>query len=143
MDRTENITPYSLYGDQGKNNLNGEPLPTGTYTLTATAYSGKRLAGDQLGTLTVSFTVTAPNSAPTGLPEIIGTSQVGQTLTASTSAVNDPDGLDDVEWKYQWLAGGSEISGATGNSLMLNDSHKGRVIKVRVDFETMLVTRSP
>ena len=135
VDRTENITPYSLYGDQGKNNLNGEPLPTGTYTLTATAYSGKRLAGDQLGTLTVSFTVAAPNSAPTGLPEITGTSQVGQTLTASTSAVKDPDGLDDVEWKYQWLAGGSEISGATGNSLMLNDSHKGRVIKVRVDFE--------
>ena len=135
VERTENITPYSLYGDQGKNNLNGESLPAGTYALTATAYSGKRLAGDQIGTLTVSFTVAAPNSAPTGLPGITGTPQVGQTLTAITSAINDPDGIEDIEWEYQWLAGGFEINGATGINLLLTDSHKGNVIKVRADFE--------
>ena len=41
----------------------------------------------------------------------------------------------DVSWEYQWFAGGSEISGATGTSLTLTDSHEGKAIKVRVDFE--------
>ncbi len=43
--------------DGGANALNGESLPAGSYTLTATAYSGSSLGGDELGTLEVSFTV--------------------------------------------------------------------------------------
>ena len=59
--RTENISPYSLYGDGGANALNGEALPAGNYTLTATAHADSNLNGDQLGTLEVSFTITAAN----------------------------------------------------------------------------------
>ena len=66
-DRTENITPYSLYGDSG-GNLNGESLPVGEYTLKATAYSEARLGGNVLGTLEVSFSVTGPASSPTVPP---------------------------------------------------------------------------
>ena len=62
--RTENVAPYSLYGDGGANALDGESLPAGSYTLTATAYSESRLGGDELGTLEVSFTITKANSAP-------------------------------------------------------------------------------
>ena len=81
-DQTENITPYSLYGDSG-GNLSGESLPVGEYTLTATAYSEARLGGNVLGTLKVSFSVTEtatqqPNTPATGLPTISGTAQSGR-----------------------------------------------------------------
>ena len=56
VSRTENITPYSLYGDDGVN-LNGETLPAGNYTITATAYSERNKGGDTMGTLELDFTV--------------------------------------------------------------------------------------
>ncbi len=62
--RTENLAPYSLYGDGGADALDGEPLPAGSYTLTATAYAESRLGGDELGTLEVSFTIAQTNRAP-------------------------------------------------------------------------------
>ena len=65
--KTENLAPYSLYGDHrsgAARHLDGESLPAGSYTLTATAYSERQLGGDELGTLEVSFTVTKANSAP-------------------------------------------------------------------------------
>ncbi len=62
--RTESVAPYSLYGDGGANDLHGESLPAGSYTLTATAYAESGLAGDKLGTLEISFTVTQANRAP-------------------------------------------------------------------------------
>lgn len=58
--KTENIVPYSLYGDNGPEALHGEPLPAGSYRLTATAFSERRLGGQQLGVLEVSFAVSAP-----------------------------------------------------------------------------------
>ena len=64
VSRTESAAPYSLYGDGGANALRGGSLSAGSYTLTATAYSESGRAGDQLGTLEVSFTVTQANRAP-------------------------------------------------------------------------------
>ena len=77
----------------------------------------------------------APNRDATGAPTITGTPQVEQTLTADTSGIRDQDGLSNVSYAYQWLAGGSEISGATGPSLTLTTAHQGETIQVRVDFE--------
>ena len=49
VSQTENLTPYSLYGDDS-DGLHGEALPTGAYTLRATTYSERgtrrRYAGD-------------------------------------------------------------------------------------------------
>ena len=39
-------------------------------------------------------------------PLINGTPQVGETLTADTSAIVDEDGLTNVSYRYQWTAGG-------------------------------------
>ena len=75
-----------------------------------------------------------PNSEPTGLPAITGTPQVGQTLTADTSAIDDADGLANVAYRYQWIAGGSDIDGATGSSYLLTSSEQGQTIQVRVTF---------
>ena len=57
--RTENVAPWSLYGDDLVNPY-GKTLPAGSYTLTATAWSEKDLGGDDLGTLGVRFTVVGP-----------------------------------------------------------------------------------
>ena len=57
-----------------------------------------------------------------------------QTLTADTAAIADEDGLDDVNWRYQWLAAGSDIAGTTGASYELTSSEQGQTIQVRVSF---------
>ncbi len=137
-DQTENITPYSLYGDSG-GNLSGESLPVGEYTLTATAYSEARLGGDLLGTLKVSFSVTGPATQPTntpatGLPTISGTAQVGETLTVDTSGIDDADGIGNATFSYQWIAGTTDIAGATDPTYTLVSDDVGKAIRVRVSF---------
>ena len=74
------------------------------------------------------------NTPATGQPTISGTAQVGETLTASTSAIDDADGLDNVGYSYQWIAGTTDISGATGSSYTPLVADVGKTIKVRVSF---------
>ena len=78
--------------------------------------------------------VAKPNSPATGAPTISGTPQVGQTLTADTSGINDADGLTNVSYEYQWIAGGTDIDGATGSSYTLTASEQGQTIQVQVTF---------
>ena len=141
--QTENITPYSLYGDSG-GDLSGESLPVGEYTLTATAYSEARLGGNVLGTLKVSFSVTETatqqtNTPATGLPTISGMAQVGKTLTASASDIDDVDGMSGAVFSYQWLANevniDTDIAGATDPTYALVADDLGKSIKVRVSFD--------
>ena len=49
------------------------------------------------------------NTPATGAPTITGTAHVGDTLTASTSDIDDEDGLANVSFSYQWLANDAEI----------------------------------
>ena len=79
-------------------------------------------------------TVEPGNSAPTGLPGISGTPQVDQTLTVDTSPIDDEDGLTNVSYRYQWIVGGADISGATGASYTLTAAEEGQTIQVRVSF---------
>ena len=51
----------------------------------------------------VAPTAAESNTAPTGAPTISGTPQVGETLTADTSAIADRDGLANVSYSYQWI----------------------------------------
>ena len=75
-----------------------------------------------------------PNSPATGAPTIIGTAQVGETLTADTSGIADEGGLSNVQYEYRWLADDSDISGATNATYTLVAADEGKVIKVRVSF---------
>ena len=61
-ERTENVAPYSLYGDAGGAE-HGRALAVGSYTLTATAHAERGGAGRALGALTVAFTAAA-STAP-------------------------------------------------------------------------------
>ena len=115
-----------------------------TYTLTASE-QGKTIQvrvtftddANNDETLTSEATVAvaaAPNREATGAPTIGGTPQVDQTLTADTSPIDDEDGLTNVSYAYQWLAGGSAISGATGSTYTLTASEQGKTIQVKVTF---------
>ena len=92
---------------------------------------------DNAETLTSQATVAvaaAPNREATGKSTIGGTPQVEQTLTADTSAIADEDGLTSISYEYQWVAGGSDIDGATGSTHTLTASEQGQTIQVRVTF---------
>ena len=92
---------------------------------------GKKLSGR------VELTVNGPeqqNNSATGLPTISGTPQVEETLTADTANIADQDGLTGVSYRYQWIAGGADISGATGSSHTLTAAEEGQTIQVRVTF---------
>ena len=74
------------------------------------------------------------NSPAIGAPAISGTVQVGEELTARTSGIADEDGLENAAFSYQWLAEGSDISGATAKTYTLSNSDEGKAIKVKVSF---------
>ena len=74
------------------------------------------------------------NSPATSAPTIGGSAQVGETLTADTSGIADADGLTNATFSFQWVAGGSDISGATGSTYTLTASDLGQTVQVRVSF---------
>ena len=78
------------------------------------------------------------NTAATGVPTISGTLEVGQTLSGSTSGINDADGLSNVSFSHQWIANygatDTDIQGATASTYTLTESDEGKTIKVRVSF---------
>ena len=81
----------------------------------------------------------APNTPATGAPTITGTAQVGQTLTAGTTAIMDADGLTSVSYTYQWIRVATDntetnISGATASTHTLVAADQGKTIKVKVSF---------
>ena len=79
-----------------------------------------------------------PNTEATGLPTIDGNAQVGETLTADTSGIDDDDGLTNVAFSYQWVrsdgSGDTNIQDATGSSYTLTRDDEGKTIKVTVSF---------
>ena len=78
------------------------------------------------------------NSPATGTPNINGTAQVAETLTADTSEIADAGGLDNVAYSYQWVSNdGStdeDIQDATATTYTPVAADEGKTIKVRVSF---------
>ena len=60
------------------------------------------------------------NVAVTGAPVFDGSLEVGEVLTVDTSGISDENGLDRVEFYYQWIRSdgrtNTEIEGATGQT---------------------------
>ena len=95
---------------------------------------------DSADTYTMTVDVTSVNDPATGKPEIMGTRQVGQTLTASTDDIDDAEGLP-VTLGYQWVrvdadgtSNPTDISGATASSYMPVTDDVGKRLRVRVSF---------
>ena len=122
-----------------------------SYTITSlrlgVEYSIRVIATNSAGDSPVSAETTATpdaqtsqqqlgseNTPVTGEPTISGTLEVGQTLTADTSAISDADGLTNATFSYQWLADDFALAGATDSTYTLTDSEEGKAIGVRVAF---------
>ncbi len=130
----------------------GDTTSTGTVTITAVdnAVHGPDKTVTVSATATNTLEITAPqdvtltirdddNAAPTGTVTIDDTTPVvGETLTADASGVDDPDGLTNRSFTWQWVrvSGGTEtpIAGATAATYTVVDADVGATLKVEVSF---------
>ena len=78
------------------------------------------------------------NTPATGQPTITGSAEVGETLTAATSAISDSNGITNAVFSHQWVrsANGSDndITDATGSTYVITNADIDKAIKVRVSF---------
>ena len=95
--------------------------------------------GDQgsASAYTMAIDVAPVNDPATGKPTVSGTAEVGDTLSASTSAIVDVDGLPGT-FAYRWMRvdGATEtvISGATRPRYVLTSADQGKQVKVEASF---------
>ena len=87
----------------------------------------------------ISLALKVLNRPAEGRPGISGTPKLGETLTADTSGITDPDGIpDDAVFTYQWVFFDvvvvRDIAGATGPSYTITRDREGDVLGVRVGF---------
>ncbi len=74
------------------------------------------------------------NDEPTGAVTISGTATQGETLTAVTSTIADPDGPETLTFSYQWHRDGTDIPGATGATYVPAQADVGAAITVTVSW---------
>ena len=143
-DGLTNVTyNYQWLSNDGTTDTNIDGATSSSYTLQVSD-TGKRIKlqvtftddadNEESLTSAASSAVAARNFRATGNPTISGTAQVGQVLTASTSGIADRNGLTNVTYTYQWLAGDTEVDGATDSTYRVQSSDNRKVIKVRVAF---------
>ena len=81
------------------------------------------------GKVTITYDDAGDNHA--GSVEIGGEAKVGQKLSAN---VKDEDGVPKDGVKYQWLANGEKIAGATDKEYEIQAGDKGKTIGVHVTY---------
>ena len=145
QDELENATfSYQWVREDGGTETDIEDATDSAYILVA-ADEGKAIkvrvsftddAGnpESLTSVATETVAAKPNTPATGQPTIGGTVQVGETLTADVSDIDDADGRDNAEFSYQWLADDAEIQGATDSTYTLVAADEGKAVKVRVTF---------
>ena len=107
-----------------------------TVTLTLTADASYVLGSDATAEVAVEDD---DNAAPTGAPTIDDTTPlVGEVLTADTSGIDDPDGLTNPRFTWQWIrTSGStvtQISEATAATYAVVAADVDATLKVEVTF---------
>ena len=114
----------------------GYTAPTGANAHPLRDVAGNPVAG--FSDEAVTNDTPASNAAPTGLPTISGTPQVGEPLTASIANIADVDGLSNAIYVWRWIANDgtsdSDIAGATSETNTLTSAEAGKKITVRVTF---------
>lgn len=142
--RTENVLPYALYGDSPAGNYKGSEFGLGSYTVAATAYSERQLAGDSGEELRLSFSIIDPCAdfdfrfGDTGRPNTCGGTDgaieivtIGGTAPFTYQWSHDPEYTDFI---HEGLIAGTYIiivTDANGCSLTitktLNDPPKDEI----------------
>ena len=78
------------------------------------------------------------NAPASGAPVVHGTAQAGESLWADATGIEDGNGLDRVQFRYQWTSNDgttdTDIAGATDSSYTLVVADVGKTIQVRVAF---------
>ena len=78
------------------------------------------------------------NAPASGAPVIHGTARVGESLWADASGIEDGNGLNRVEFQYQWTSNDgsadADITGATNSGYTLLADDEGKTIRVKVAF---------
>jgi uncharacterized delta-60 repeat protein len=78
------------------------------------------------------------NHQPTGDIQLTGRVQAGQTLSATTSALADVDGMGALAYQWQSSADGgghwTDLAGATGASYAAQTADVGQVLRLRVSW---------
>ena len=114
-------------GDPQVDPVAGAPCAIGSRVLTnepTATIPGPSSSGNQV----------VENTPAEGELRIDGVPEVGQTLSADTTGIEDVDGLDDVVFRYQWLADDADIAGSTGSTYTVVPGDVGKAISVRVAF---------
>ncbi len=122
--------PAGLSFDPAARTLSGTPTIPGTFDLTYTATD----QDSRTDSLEFSVTVSNANDPPIGVPTINGTATQGEALTVDTTGISDADGPSALDFSYQWLADGSNISGATSATYTLTQNEVGQMITVTVSY---------
>lgn len=111
---------------KGTATLSTAALKAGSHSITA-SYAGSTTHAASTSKAS-KLTVTAPKKfTKTVKPTVSGTAKVGKKLTAKVKAWSPK-----ATFKYQWLANGKAIKGATKASFKLTKSQKGKKITVKV-----------
>ena len=132
--------------------LTSEIVAEDTVTVGYTAPSGANASSvrDAAANAAATFSdqavtnMSAPNRLPTGVPTISGTIDYGLTLTASASAIADPDGLSNAVFDWQWIrdcvateeevVGTSTTHGQTTLATYMVTSYRACDFKVSVTY---------
>ena len=140
---TPAVSEVSIYGIWVTLTLDAAPAAGATVTL-AYAPPASNPVQDEAGNDAPAFSGqkvngAAANTLATGAPTITGTAQVGQTLTAGTTAIMDADGLTSVSYTYQWIRVATDntetnIASATASTYTLVAADQGTTVKVTVSF---------
>ena len=118
-----------------------ESSETFTVTLSNATPGGDVVIGTGTATGTITDDDAPPaNNPATGMPEISGTAQVEQTLTASPGTIADADGLTNATYRYQWRRVSSsnsvsDIANATGTTYVVTTADVGSKIRVKASFD--------
>ncbi|WP_166790458.1 carboxypeptidase regulatory-like domain-containing protein [Cryobacterium tagatosivorans] len=130
------------------------PGETGTSLVLGAADAGAEITASVTGSkpgystltmLSAAVTIgTAPVLSPTPVPVVVGSTMVGETLTASVP----PWGPAPVEISYQWLRNGVAVAGETGVSMLLGAADLAATITVavtgsKVGYESVTRTSLP
>jgi Ca2+-binding RTX toxin-like protein len=140
--------PDGLGGISYQWRVNGLPIEGARqdrYTLTqaevgkaisvVASYTDARGFAEEASSLSTTL-VANVNDPPVGQVTITGTAKQGQVLTASNT-LTDLDGIPvtgNGAIKYQWLAGGAAITGASSAAYTLTPTEVGKVISVKATY---------
>ena len=104
-------------------------------------FSVRDWADESESSYLMTIDVAAQDDDPTGLPVVVGTVRVGQTLTVDTGGIADADGLTSPDFSYQWIRVDglsdtdiADIEGETGTGYMPVAEDLGNRLRVRVGF---------